>query len=79
MNAQDREDLKELTGEFRGFVKEWNTKRESDAKFHGVVETQIGTLKDEQGKLRTRSNIFDGVIALGTLAILYIQSRVKIL
>ena len=78
MNAKDKQDLTKLDDKFDKFLEAWNNKRESDAKFHGVVETQIGTLKDEQDKLRNRSNVFDGVIALGTLALVWLQSKFKL-
>ena len=44
----------------------------------GKMEVQVGTLKEEQDKLRNWSNEFDGIIAFGTVVVLYIQSKVKL-
>ena len=67
MNAQDREDIKELTREFRGFVKEWNDKKESDAGFHATMKLKAEDIDDHEKRLRTLEQAERKTIVIASL------------
>jgi len=67
MNAQDKEDIKELTQEFRGFVKEWYEKKEEDAGFHATMKLKVKAIDDHEKRLRTLEKAERKTIVIASL------------
>lgn len=59
MNAQDRQDIKELSKEFREYVKEWNDKKESDAAFHATMKLKVKGVQDAKKDHEKRIRVLE--------------------
>ncbi len=52
MNAQDREDLRDLNKKFDGFLDAWNKKKTDDAGFHATMKLKVEDIDDHENRLR---------------------------